>query len=173
LGGISCSISSTFGIYVPINEFYYCHRGHISIPEAGAQNANVTTLTLFIAWSQNVKKFGHILVLFQLGGSLTTSMKIATLSKRDELFNDRAKFFCLWYSGFYLLMFDKRTGHIGPERLAVLMGSIKAAIASSVTHVISPFLFFALSGGRCVPTTLLGAGLPSLFNISEDAFTTS
>jgi hypothetical protein len=39
-------------------------------------------------------------------------------------------------------MFDKRTGHIGPERLAVLMGSIKAAIASSVTHVISPFLFF-------------------------------
>ena len=72
IGRDACLIVCTLRVAVAIYEFDDGHRCHVAIAEAGLQDADIATLTVFVAWAQDVEQFRDILVLLQLACSLTT-----------------------------------------------------------------------------------------------------
>src|SRR5690606_1162765 len=87
-GAVSCA----FGRGVTVNEFDDRHRSHVAIAEAGLQDADIATLTVFVARGQNVEEFGNVFVFFESSSCLTAGMQVTALCQRDQLFDDRTQF---------------------------------------------------------------------------------
>src|SRR5690606_21313167 len=99
-------------------------------------------LTVLVTLTQRLEQLGDMDILLELGCSLTACMKIAAFGQCDQFFNDRAQFLGLGQRGLDLLMLDQRASHIGEQRLAMFMSTVKSAIAAGVTHFISPLTSF-------------------------------
>src|SRR5690606_20538250 len=136
-------VRRALGRRVAVHEFNDRHRRHVAIAEAGLQDAHVATLTLLVAGPEYLEQARDMLVLLQLRRRQAAGVQIATLCERDQLLHDRAQFLRLGKGGLDLFVFDERTGHVGPERLAMLVCTVQAAIAAGVTHfkLLSVFCF--------------------------------
>ena len=123
-GGNAGFVCRTFGVAVAVHKFDDRHRRHITIAETRFENAHIPTLTFRVARTEDVKKFGDVLLFFQLGRGLTAGVQIAALAKGDQLFDDPLQLLGLWQGGFDLLVLDQRASHVCEHRFAVFVCAV-------------------------------------------------
>ena len=127
--------AAPLGVAVALDEFDDSHRRHVTVTETRLQNADVPALALLVARAQHVEQLGDMHVLLQLGGGLAAGVDVPALAQRDQLLDDPLQLLGFRQGGLDLFVFNQRAGHVRPQRLAVLVGAVQAAIASCVTHV--------------------------------------